>query len=544
MPADPADLADVRPGDRFAAPADAYDVAIVGAGIGGLVAGALLARRGRRVLALDRHTVAGGNATIFRRPVYEFDVGLHYVGGCHPDGVIPRILRAAGVDDVVFEEMDPDGYDVLVVPGLRLRVPKGIDAWRDRLCEAFPAERRGIDRYASLLRQLQRCLRVWPRAVPTLAAAARSPGILRWGRRSFADVLAHCTDDPTLRAVLAAQHPGYALPPSRASALVGLGIALHYLEGAYYPRGGGQVISDRLAAAIEAAGGDVRLRTKALRILVESGRATGVEVETARDGRRRVRAEAVVSNADLKHTLGSLLGGSADDTGPGRRLTRLARRVEGFEMAPAMGVVYLGLSMDLRAAGHPAANYWIHPERDAERQHEQAARGELPDKPGVFVTIGSLKDPGHAGMAPPGHTNVQAMSVAPSAPAAWGVADTGNGYRRSPAYREAKQRFADALLDVVAPVFPGLRDHIDLLEVSTPLTQTRYTGATDGSAYGIAATPAQFGPKRPGPDTPVAGLYLCGASCRAGHGIHGAARSGLEAAAKLLPRGLLREVLG
>ena len=92
-------------------------------------------------------------------------------------------------------------------------------------------------------------------------------------------------------------------------------------------------------------------------------------------------------------------------------------------------------------------------------------------------------------------------------------------------------------------MFPELRRQIDLLEVSPPLTQTRYTGSSDGSAYGIAATPAQFGWNRPGPKTPVSGLFLCGASCRAGHGIYGAALSGLDVAAQLLPRGLAREVL-
>lgn len=522
---------------RFAEPDAAYDVIVVGAGIGGLVSAALLSRRGRRVLVIDRHNVAGGNATIFRRPGYEFDVGLHYVGGCHPDGVIPRILRASGVDDVVFEEMDPDGYDVVVVPGLRLRVPKGIERFRERLRETFPAERRGIDRFISLLRQLQRCLRAWPRPMPTLAALLRSPGIARWGKRCYADVLESCTADPTLRAVLSAQHPGYALPPSRASALVGLGIVLHYLEGAYYPRGGGQVLSDRLATSIETHGGHVRLRTRALRITVERGRVTGLDLETAHDGRRHVQAEAVISNADLKHTMGELLDASWASS-------KLARRVASFEMAPSMGVVYLGLSTDLALAGHPAANYWIHPDVDPEPQYAQAARGELPDKPAVFLTIGSLKDPSHAGMAPPGHTNVQAMSVAPSAAAAWGVDDQASGYRRSPAYRRAKQRFADTLLDVVEQVLPDVREQIDLLEVATPLTQIRYTGSSEGSAYGIASTPRQFGWSRPGPNTPVAGLFLCGASCRAGHGIHGAARSGLDAAARLLPRGLAREVLG
>lgn len=522
--------------NRLAPPEDAYDVIVVGAGIGGLVAAALLIRRGRRVLVIDSHYVAGGNATVFRRPGYEFDVGLHVVGGCHPEGVIPRILRAAGVNDVVFEELDPDGYDLVIVPGMRLAVPKGIDRFRDRLCEAFPAERRGIDRYASLLRQLQRCLHAWPQPLPSLAAALRSPGILRWGRRSLADLLASITDDPVLRTVLAAQHPGYALPPSRASALVGLGIQLHYLEGAYYPRGGGQVLSDRLAEAFENQGGALRLRTRAHRIAVEAGRVTGVELETARDGRRFVRAQTVISNADLKHTMRELL----DDTKPA---TRFARRVDRFEMAPAMGVVYLGVATDLHAAGHPAANYWIQPELDIERQYEQAAHAEMPDAPSVFLTIASVKDPGHEGVAPAGHSNLQAMSVAPSAPSAWGVNDMGSSYRRSAAYLDAKQRFADTLLDVVAPVFPELRRQIDLLEVSTPLTQTRYTGSSDGSAYGIAATPAQFGWNRPGPKTPVSGLFLCGASCRAGHGIYGAALSGLDVAAQLLPRGLAREVL-
>ena len=109
---------------------ESFDVIVVGAGIGGLVSAALLARQGRSVLVLDRHVVAGGNATIFRRRGYEFDVGLHYVGGCHEDGVLPRILRAAGAGDIVFEELDPDGFDVLVFPDLQFRIPRGIDRFR------------------------------------------------------------------------------------------------------------------------------------------------------------------------------------------------------------------------------------------------------------------------------------------------------------------------------------------------------------------------------------------------------------------------------
>jgi hypothetical protein len=75
---------------------DHFDVIVVGAGTGGLTAGALLTRFGKSVLVLDRHYIAGGNATVFRRRDYEFDVGIHYVGNCGPEGSVPLILRAAG----------------------------------------------------------------------------------------------------------------------------------------------------------------------------------------------------------------------------------------------------------------------------------------------------------------------------------------------------------------------------------------------------------------------------------------------------------------
>lgn len=64
--------------DRFRSlDRDHFDVIIVGAGTGGLTAGALLTRFGKSVLVLDRHYVAGGNATVFRRRGYEFDIGIH-----------------------------------------------------------------------------------------------------------------------------------------------------------------------------------------------------------------------------------------------------------------------------------------------------------------------------------------------------------------------------------------------------------------------------------------------------------------------------------
>ena len=107
--------------DRVRVPCPAsVDVAIIGAGLGGLMTGARLALEGKQVAVFDAHYVAGGCATMYRRQsergAFQFDIGLHYVGDCGPDGNIPGMLASAGVDDITFLPMDQDGFDTILTP--------------------------------------------------------------------------------------------------------------------------------------------------------------------------------------------------------------------------------------------------------------------------------------------------------------------------------------------------------------------------------------------------------------------------------------------
>lgn len=519
---------------------ETFDVIVVGAGLGGLTAAALLSRHGQSVLVVDQHAVAGGNATVFKRSGYEFDIGLHYIGGCQPDGPIPRILHAAGADEVIFEELDPDGFDTLVYPDFLFRVPKGVNRFRERLKEYFPDEISGIDRYVELLLQIEAMQRAMTRPATILRRLPRSLKLARWAGSTFKDFLDSCTDDPRLKAVLAGQHGDYALPPSRASVLVGAGLALHYLQGAYFPRGGGQVISDRLADAIERQGGKILLMARADRILTRNGEVEGVEIDSRQVGRRVVRAPIVISNADLKRTFLELV--DSEDLS-----SKSLERVRSFEMAPALGMLYLGYDRDLRVELHPATNYWVYPSYDHEEQYAITRRGGFSASPFVYISIASLKDPTHSRLAPPGITNMQVMSLAPDQPSAWGVsaeeARTGS-YRKQPTYLAAKESYSRALVRAACRVFPDLPGRIVFQELATPLTQSRYTGSTGGTSYGIAASPQQFLRRRPGIRTEIGGLYICGASTRMGHGIGGVTMSGLFAAASIVGRDLVPRVLG
>lgn len=509
---------------------DTWDVIVVGAGTSGLTTAALLAKRGLGVLVVDQHYVAGGNATIFKRPGYEFDIGLHYIGQCER-GLFPRALAAAGADPVVFRPMDPDAFDTVVLPDLELGVPRGIERYRLRLVDAFPSERAGIDRYISYLAQQKKIEPALTRPSRLPGVLLRSPLVLRYGSGTLGAFLDTCTRDPALRTVLAAESGDYAEPPSRASLALHAGLMLHYLdEGGFYPEGGGQVMSDRLAEAIERHGGKLLLSSRVTRILVENGRVTGVRLSNKHLGEREVRARRVVAGTDIKKLYLDLLG-------PDVVRAKTIRRAKDWQMAPALGMVYLGVKREALGERTRNTNYWIYSSTDIEGAYADNRAGRVSREPMVYISIASLKDPMSSAIAPPGVVNLQLMGLAPSEPSAWGVSDadvvTGK-YSKNAAYLAKKREYTDALFRSAARVFPNLREHVVFEETATPLTHSRYTLSTGGTSYGLALIPEQFLWRRPGPKTEIEGLFLCGASLITGHGIAGAMASGVNAAAAIL----------
>ncbi len=533
MPRKQMSLPTLRTQDRTKAPIpEQVDVAIIGAGLGGLSAGAHLAQAGFSVAVFDAHYVAGGYGTMFSRgPTsarFMFDVGLHYVGDCLAGGPIAGLLDPLGVD-VTWEPLDPDGFDEIVLPEVSFRIPTDRGLYRDRLVGMFPAEVAGIDRYVRLLDEVaavtrdQRVLEHVHRLIPHLARHGR---LLAWHRNTtIGAFLGTSIRDANLRAILLGQSGDYGVAPSKASAVLHCGLANHYFRGAYYPRGGGQVIADGLASVLEAAGGQVLLRKPVVGIRVEGGRATGIDVDVGRDGTAFVQARRVISNADIKQTFLDLLPAASLPVG-------WKRRAEGWEMASALFMTFLGIRRDMGAYGMRAANIWAFDSNDTEAMYQGIADGDMTPR-ASYITSGSLKDPHTSGHAPAGHTSVEIMAMLPGAAHLWGrdvVSSQGRHDGKGEVYLERKAHAEEVLINRLASIFPGVKDDIVFTESATPATLARYTRSTDGSAYGLASIPNQLMGGRPGFRSPVEGLYLVGASTKTGHGVVGALSSGREAA--------------
>ena len=519
---------------------DSVDVAIVGAGIGGLVAGASLARSGLSVACFDQHYVAGGCTTQFARGGpsnrFNFDIGLHYIGDCKSEhGVIPEILNELGVD-IEFVDMDQDGFDTLIFPDFRFRIPASIDLYRDRLVEMFPEDRKGIDYYIKFVRQVDNIGRTMDRAegrrsLGVLAQVLlRGRSLIKHQHQTVGELLDHVTQNPKLRAVLLGQNGDYGLPPSEVSALLHVGLSVHYLRGAYYPKGGGQIISDRVSEAMEAAGGTVHLRRAVSEIVVESGRVVGVKTQPHKGDPEFVRAKTVISNADLQRTMLELVTQEALPS-------EARRKAENFKMAAAIAMTCLGVKGDLRDLGMTNTNYWQFDGYDMESYYKSIRSGGPPEPRCAYITSGSLKDPDCPHHAPEGHQTLEIMTILSGRPEDWGLGGVDLdqwGYKRNEVYAAHKARLEENLIERADSLFPGLKERVVFQESATPMTHTRYTWATQGTGYGIAATPDQMFKGRPGYRGPLPGLYFCGASTRAGHGIIGAMQSGRIAAKKVL----------
>lgn len=514
------------------------DVIVVGAGAGGLTAAAYLAALGRKVTVVDRQSMAGGNTAAFTHEDYEFDIGLHYLGGRAAAGpAIRAVLEPLGID-LTYREQDPDGFDLLLFDDMAFGVPKGLEAFRGRLHEAFPRERDAIDRYLGRIAAVAEQLELRPprgmREAPRYAWRARSA--IAAARTTLGREFDRLDCSPRLRIVLSWIHGVYGLPPSRVALAMHAAVSLHYLHGAWYPEGGAQVVSDRMVEVIRERGGEVLLDLEVDRILVRDGAVDGVRLTPGPGGTsppaEELHAPVVVSNADLKRTYLELLP-------PEVVSGRLRRRVQGFEMPAPLFIVYLVIDRDLRAEGVPNRNWAVIDYDDIESMYAAYARGELSSEQAVWITSASLKDPANPRLCRPGQTNLQLMSVAPASHAFW---DIGEDLDAGPRYQERKRELRDRLVSAAERAIPGLADSIAYEEAATPISLERHLGSSGGTSYGIAATPRQFGIRRPGPRTPIAGLFLAGASTRTGHGITGTMFGGVEAASAVLERSALKAV--
>ena len=484
---------------------DSYDVIVIGAGLAGLTAGALLAQQGEKVLVVEKEAQPGGFIREFRYGPYCFNPAIHSIMGCNPSGpvgqgVIDGLLRQLDVrDQCQFVAVDP--FFRAQFPDFVLDMPLGREPFLAAYQRHFPDEAAGFRDLADLCATIFEEFMRFPTAFrwqDWLLMPLRSPKMFRYANATLTDVLNKYLPNSRLQAVYGLLYPYLALPPSRVSFnLYAIMMAAYIEEGAYYCQGGFQNMAAALATGVSKHGGELLLQTPVRGIEAEQGRVTGVFLANG----QAIAAPLVISNIDVSVMCQKMLPADQIPANYSRKLAKL-------EPSVSVRSLLLATDLDVHALNIPKVTLvspW-----DLEEAFAAARRGEVK---AVAIHVPTVLD---ATLSPPGEHLIIIQALVPS-----------QAGRLSPA---ANARFAESLLDLAEQVLPGLRDHITFVAGNSEQGQETYPTVRLGPMYGWANSPQQVGPRRLALQTPIAGLYLTGHWTQPGSGVWTVVLSGINAA--------------
>lgn len=470
---------------------DEYDVAVIGAGIGGLSCAALLAKRGCKVLVMEQQAQVGGYCRSLERGEYAFSAGVTGISGLWSKGPVSRLLNELGIAiDGRFVRHNRS----FVYKGEILNTGSTIRSMQDSLASAFPQEREHIATFfqegAEAFYQLHEYSSRFNTPLPEHLvvrlmgdeAAAELPRkyatLYDWLGKTLKQKLDEHFQSEDLKMIMAATSAQNGTTPENTPGLRALiGCAGPLVEGTYCPIAGPGAFAEALADAIESRGGTVLLNYHVDRILTDKRRVRGI-----RTGEKILQAHVVVANVNprtcvLQMVEAREIGGLYIDY------------IKSLPMSRSAFIVYAGIEDDL--SSYPSL---------------------IENIDGDFtILINSNIDPR---FAPGGRSSL--TLVAPM------------GYRDFPSrdernYDDRKRQFAALLVRKAAEVIPGLSDHVAVLDAATPRTLEGYTSMHEGAVYGFDQS---LGSRLPHFRAPIKGLYFVGASTFPGAGVESAVMSG------------------
>lgn len=487
-------------------------VVVIGAGIGGLTAGALLCKRGYQVIVVDQALVPGGCASTFKRKGFTFDVGATQVAGLEPGGIHHRIFSELEIDLPAATPIDPACAVYLPGESQPINIWRDPQKWKLERQQQFP----GSDRFWLLIDDLFRASwefqqrdpilpprNIWDFLQLTKAVRLGTLTTLPYTFLTVGGALrGHgLEDDVRLRTFLDLQLKLYSQVDADETALLYAATALSVSQlpqGLFHLQGSMQVLSDRLEESLTRDGGKLLMQHTGDRIKVENGKVTGVVIRNQKTKEIWTEpADHIVANVTVQNLV-QLLGKNAPQG--------YKQRVEKLPPASGAFVVYLGVDESAIPADCPPHLQFMYD-----------ANGPIGENNSLFVSVSHRGD----GRAPDGKRTIIASSFVDPKP--WWNDD----------YEQMKKKYTKEAIAKLSQFFHLTPETILHQEAATPRTFARYTARDQGIVGGIGQRIPTFGPFGFATRTPIKHLWLVGDSTHPGEGTAGVSYSALTVARQI-----------
>ena len=413
-----------------------HDVLIIGSGLGGLECGALLAKRGFKVLVLEGSNQPGGCMQSFRRGGLHYDTGLHYVGGLAQGGAMHEAFAELGLLDLPWQRMDED-FDHVIIGGRHFAFHQGYEAFVEGLAKDFPHQREALQSYVQRLQNI----------------TAEDMDVCAY------DYLQETFSDELLLNVVSAAAMKTELRKESLPLFNFAHTCSSFIESSWRLKGDGNLLVRKLIGTIEEVGGEVRTNSKVVRLTETDGRISSA---VCADG-QTYEAEYFISDIHPA-VLCDLLEGCPSVRKAFRRRMTFGENTCGMFTAQ--------LSIKPESLRYFAHNVFVY------------------DKPNVW-TMTEENDPVKgvmisARVPEDGSDNLRQIDLLTPMPwhecQAWAETKVG---RRGEDYKAFCQQKTKECIRLAEQYIPGLSEMVEQCYTSTPLTYRDYLGSPEGGAFGM-----------------------------------------------------------
>ncbi len=475
-----------------------YDIIIIGSGLGGLTAGAKLAKEGKKVLLVEQHDRPGGCATTFKRKDFTFEVGLHEMDGLDRRDMKSKIFRDLGVFDKVQFLKVPEFYH-FTNGRCEITIPHDPEKAIEILTDNFPEEEKGINAYFDQILNARK-------------KAKESEGKAEISLGEFLDSIISNED---LKLILLG-NLGYFHDDPFSISLNYYSVAQgsYFQGGGNFVKGGSQKLSDYLSDYITQNGGKVILKHLVTEIITENNKAVGIKykgIGNKASETETIYGEEIIANAAIPNVANTLL--------PREHGERLQQKIDKLELGASLLTVYIGFKKRAKDLGSRYYSTFVFDDSiKTQADIKDNNKGDFKDRSFTFIDYSQID----------AALTTEEKSV--------GVICSIDYYSdwdklNEEEYKAKKKKVGDVFIGKLEKLIPGIKDQIEYYEVGTSKTIARYTLNPGGAVYGFAQTPQRIISDK---IQSIDNLHFASAWTKIGGGFSGAIFSGYLCAIDIL----------